>query len=395
MKIFPPMHQRFFLKIGQVLALFLAHSQVQAQIEWKPFLTDTTHLVRKLGTIYSQTSIPLAGGIMVKSDTVLAVVVRGKNRAYGETIGENNLVHLGSNTMAVTAYIAARLVHDQKIRWNTSFYDLYPKLQAKTHPSFKDATLTLSELLSHRAGIVPFASAAEFDIASKVKGKGKKQMEKFAALVLGYPKLEAPFTFSNAGYSLAALMMEKSSGKSWSQLLDQYLKKDLGCDFFIGLPQEKSKYEAWGHFAKANDTVFQELRPEMKYKLPGVLNPALNLSMSPRHYAIFMQHLLRGLLGKTNLPKSLFEALCLSNEGYAMGWAHMEDGNGNVVIIHDGTSGFHFMRTTILPEYDLAFSVLTNTFGGRTDPIIQQLNEEILEKLAQFEELQKIDWQKP
>jgi hypothetical protein len=65
------------------------------------------------------------------------------------------------------------------------------------------------------------------------------------------------------------------------------------------------------------------------------------------------------------------------------------------VIIHDGTSGFHFMRTTILPEYDLAFSVLTNTFGGRTDPIIQQLNEEILEKLAQFEELHKIDWQKP
>lgn len=389
------MRQSFFLRPLQILLFVLPALSLQAQIEWKPFLTDTTHLVRKLGTIYSQTQIPRAGGIMVKSDTILAVVVRGRNRAYGEFIGEQNLVHLGSNTMAVTAYVAARLVHDQKIQWNTSFFDLFPKLQAKAHPGFQQASLTLRELLGHRAGIVPFASAPEFNIASGVKGKGKKQMERFAALVLSYPKLEAPFTFSNAGYSLAALMLEQASGKSWEQLLDLYLKKELGCQYFVGMPHEKSKFEAWGHFTRSNDTVFQELRPEMKYKLPTVLNPALNLSMTPGDYATFIQYMLRGLLGKTSLPKSLFEALCLSKEGYAMGWAHMEDGNGNVVIIHDGTSGFHFMRTTILPEYDLAFSVLTNTFGGRTEPIIQQLNEEILEKLVQFEELNKIDWQKP
>lgn len=386
----------FFFKIIPFLCIAGLYNSVSAQeVNWKPFLTDTTFINRKLNLVFESTEIPATGAIIVKSDTVSASMFRGRNKKHGEVLNDQNWIHLGSNTMHVTSYLAARLVHEGKIQWNTDFFQMFPKLLKKAHSSFENQPVTLEMLLSHRAGIVPFASAKEFDLAAKIKGKGSKRNLKFAELVFSYPRLKAEFTFSNAGYTLAMMMLEKASGKNWNALLKQYLFEDLGIAYFVGMPQEYSEFEAWGHFTNPNDTVFNQLPPSMKYRLPEVLNPAINLSMKPKGYARFIQHILQGIQGKTVLPAELFHKLCLSNDSYAMGWVHMEDHNGTLIILHDGISGFHFMRTTLVPEMDFGMSVYTNTFGGDTEGIINMLNQDIIEKKIMYEELKPSGWQRP
>src|SRR6478609_6547192 len=74
--------------------------------------------------------IPELGFAVVKLDTIAALQIRGFHRADQETTSGaakmDDYFHLGSNTKAITAFIAARLVEQGKLKWTTKFFDLYP-----------------------------------------------------------------------------------------------------------------------------------------------------------------------------------------------------------------------------------------------------------------------------
>src|SRR5688500_847188 len=61
--------------------------------------------------------------------------------------------HLGSNTKAITGFVAAYLVENNKIKWTTKFFDLFPNWKKQSDPAYYE--ITLVDLLSHRAKIQP------------------------------------------------------------------------------------------------------------------------------------------------------------------------------------------------------------------------------------------------
>ena len=82
---------------------------------------------------------------------------------------------------------------------------------------------SLADLLSHRAGILPFTSGIEYrSIPDSITGySGHNERELFSKWILTQnPVIDGDknYIYSNAGYSVAATMLEKASGISFQQI---------------------------------------------------------------------------------------------------------------------------------------------------------------------------------
>ena len=69
--------------------------------------------------------------------------------------------HIGSNAKAMTGYLAAILVDRGQLTWETKISDVFPAWKTEMLPDY--LSLTLRDVLSHRAGIRPFKHESEFE----------------------------------------------------------------------------------------------------------------------------------------------------------------------------------------------------------------------------------------
>ncbi|MDQ7841481.1 MAG: serine hydrolase domain-containing protein [bacterium] len=93
---------------------------------------------------------------------VLAAVVRNGEVVSSGAVGTRKIgekipvtiddrFHLGSDTKAMTALLAAILVEEGKLKWDSTVADLFPELVENMDPGLK--RVTLEHLLSHTSGI--------------------------------------------------------------------------------------------------------------------------------------------------------------------------------------------------------------------------------------------------
>jgi len=157
-----------------------------------------------------------------------------------------NKFHIESNTKAITSFIAMKLVEENKISLDTKFFDLFKKM--KSNQNIEYHSIYLGDLLSHNAKIQPYTIGNEFTKLPNFKGNVSNRRKSFAEFVLTEKPIDQG-TYSNAGYVLASLMLEKISGKSYEELLKN-TSLDLEMDYFIGFPNKESIDNAWGHLSK-------------------------------------------------------------------------------------------------------------------------------------------------
>lgn len=132
-----------------------------------------------------------------------------------------NRFHLGSNTKAITSFIAADLVSQGKINWNTDFFHLFPELKAKQNQS---KSLTLINLLNFKAPLAPFSYDTYIPESVVITGTNQEQRYNIAKYLLtqkAVKKNNDDLYLTNLGYVLAGLMLEKVSNKiimNWSTI---------------------------------------------------------------------------------------------------------------------------------------------------------------------------------
>lgn len=101
--------------------------------------------------------LPGVAAVVVRSSGMVASASAGVKR-----IGENSwleptdVLHLGSNTKAITATTIARLVASGRLSWTATPVEVLPELSAEMHPAYKQ--VTLEQLLSHHAGVPPYTN---------------------------------------------------------------------------------------------------------------------------------------------------------------------------------------------------------------------------------------------
>lgn len=273
--------------------------------------------------------------------------------------------HLGSNTKAITSFVAAKLVERGKLRWDSRLLDVVPELRGHVRPEYED--ITLDALLAHRAGIRPYNTGSEISELPAFTGPISQQRLQFAQFVLQQspvPPTTGPYTYSNAGYALAALMLERTAHRSWEAQVARTCRR-LGLRERLGFPNRADTAQPWGHWRASADTSLTALGPALTYRIQPVLAPAGDVSMPLPDYARLVQRHLQGLLGRHHyLRAATYQTLHFGHRAYAYGWGvGLVAATGAPVSSHDGSAGTFFCHTIIYPGEQVAFVVITNAGG--------------------------------
>lgn len=283
--------------------------------------------------------------------------------------------HLASNTKAITSLIAMKLVEDGKISLETTFIDVFPNLKKKISKDYYK--ITLGDLLSHKARIQPYTNGIEFLKLPEMKGTPSERRIAFAKFVLN-EKTTPIGEYSNAGYAIASLMLEKVSGKSFEGLIAQCMQ-DLNFDHSIGFPNKTDENAPWGHYYEGDTQM--SIPPDVEYGLEDYMLAAGDVSMKITDYSKLIQLHLNGLKGKNNyVSSSSYELMHYGIDNYAYGWINFER-KGDKISTHDGTLGTFYSHVILDPKNDFAVVILMN--AGNKDQVqgLYELRQEIIENM--------------
>ncbi|MBH1940214.1 beta-lactamase family protein [Mobilitalea sibirica] len=272
-------------------------------------------------------------------------------------IKRDNYFQLGSCTKAFTGLMAARLVDNGSLSWDTNFFDLYLNWKEKSNSAYY--SITLKDLLSHRAKIQPFThNVVDSELPLTSNNPLERRLE-FCKYVLSLDPVteDAPY-YSNAGYSLAGIMLEKVTGKSWEDLALQ-TANEIGIKINFGRPNLLDTNQPWGH----KISWFRKLKPVPPYddnKLPFVIAPAGDISMRISDMSKYIEVYLKGISGMDDYIKSeTCNYLLFGIPEYSIGWCNNID-DGDTYALHGGSDGTYYSQVTIYKDLKAAIIILTN-----------------------------------
>jgi CubicO group peptidase (beta-lactamase class C family) len=232
---------------------------------------------------------------------------------------------------------------------------------------------------------MPFTSGAEFAQLPEFQGDNVEQRNAFVGWLLQQEPVDidmvSGYTYSNAGYGIAAAMLQKVSGKSWEQLVEDELFETLGIAGTFGWPGYADENQPWGHYYETDSERVFPHDPRDEYQLSKICNAAGDISLSIRDYAKFLQINLIGLHGKdTILTAATYQFLhpCIDSAmQYAIGWG-LREHEGYKVSRHNGSAGTFYCTALVFRDIDLALGVMMNGVTPEAEKAIALLRERIL-----------------
>lgn len=319
-------------------------------------------LTKIADSIRIKSGIPEMSYAIIGPASILELHISGHHRIDDPNVKTQSDIrdffHLGSNTKAITSFIAAILVEEKKISWDTRFFEVFPTWLSMSNPAYED--ITLQQLLSHRSGIPAYTEGSEFAILPVFDGEKEQQRKEFVQHVLRSKPLGPAgesYHYSNAGYSLAAVMLEKISGKTWEALVTDVIGEQLGMRYKFGWPNYNDTTQPYGHWIENNR--IKALAPDNPYKL-NLIQPGTDLCMPITDYAKFIQLHLNGLLGQDNeLKADTYKFIHFGTKDHGMGWS-----NGlaeeKTVSFHMGSAGTFYTYALIDTTDKRAYVIMMN-----------------------------------
>jgi D-alanyl-D-alanine carboxypeptidase len=336
-----------------------------------------------LDSVRTKYRLPALLAAVIEPKRMQYVYAGTKRNDQPEPISLTDYFHIGSNTKGITSLLAGKLVEQGKLQWDSKLVDVVPALRGKTLPAYAD--ITLDQLLSHRAGIRPYMAGSDYRSLPAFTGTVSERRRQFAQVILQQtpvaPDSGQLHKYSNAGYVLAALMLEQASHCSWEELVASTFS-ELKLHYMLGFPSQTDARQPWGHWQQLpTDSVFTPLGPSHTYKLRDYMAPAGDVAMPLPDFARLVQLHLRGLLGKRKhnyLSPDTYQTIHFGKPEYAYGWGVLELGdNGAPVSFHNGTAGTFYCHAILFPSQKVAFVVLTNQGGDAAEQACTELRRRL------------------
>lgn len=306
---------------------------------------------------------PALAGAVANGSEILAAGASGlRCMGKGEPVKVEDRFHFGSLTKSMTATLAARIVEQKKIRWDSTVGEVLHGWSGDVHQSYRD--VTLERLLLHRGGAPADAPKEIWREAWRKTGTARAQRERFVRSLL---KMGAPtppdtkFVYSNQGYAIAGAMLEEVSDLAWEALLEKEVFEKVGmktAGFGVpGLPGEAQ--EPWGHVQEGAG--YKAVQQDN----PPAIGPAATVHGSVLDFVRYGALHLNGARGVSTdyLESAAWKKLHTPAPGqiYAMGWASKEDAwTGGPALWHNGSNTLFYAILWVSPGRNLTVGVVAN-----------------------------------
>lgn len=342
------------LRAGTVfLALALCSPPVAAQ---QPTFST------RLETLRTQANLPAVAGATFSSTAVSEVTAIGVRRLGDETpVTPGDLWHIGSITKSFTSLLIARHVERGAMTWTSTLGEL---LGASRTGKF--APVTLSQLLSHRAGLPANVSPGVMAAANEGSPGVDGLRQRIADAVLAGEPAAAPgaaFVYSNLGYIIAGALLELKTKKTWEALLQEEVLAPLKLTSAgHGSPGVRDQVSQPRGHRRSGEGTLTPVEPGPLSDNPPYLGPAGRLHMTVGDLARWGQVHLRGERGQDGIVRAGTFKRLHQPEGtgpYAMGWVSRPSADSRI-IWHNGSNTMWYAIVAFDPAADRGVVIVTN-----------------------------------
>jgi len=344
-----------------------------------PPLTDRS-LPSVLRYVRARYELPAVAGVVIRGDSISEIDAVGLRRlGASDSVTLADHYHIGSNVKAMTADLVAMEVEAGRLAWDQTLAQLFPESADSMRAEYR--TVTLEALLQHRSGLPAFTTMAEVVTVPTFTGTLAEQRAAFAHWLLQRPPggTVGQYLYSNAGYALAGVILERSASDSYETLLQTRLWTPLGIAGGFGWPAAGGAPQPWGHRDAGLGRLMPHDPDDPAYQFPALLRPAGDAHMSIGDYAKFALLHLRGLRGGPQLLSApTFLKLHTPNGTYALGWG-VQYLAGATTSYHVGSAGTFAVCVMIQPDRDLAVVIATNAGGSNAINAVQGACLQILQ----------------
>jgi CubicO group peptidase (beta-lactamase class C family) len=323
----------------------------------------------------------------------------GADKLYLASVGRTSLqggsallgdepFQLASMSKAMTAALAAHLVQQGKLRWDSTPVELLPEVAATQDPAC--AQVTLAQLLDHRSGLpamqdpsvlselLPLLATEPAPLPQSDPGR-RRLLARWMLSFAPEGRQGQDFVYSNAGYTVAGAMLESAAGQDFETLLSQWARP-LGLD-----PQWRTPARApQGHEGAApTQLMATQALPAEWQPWVDAIKPAGDVWLTPAGYGRWLAEHQRALQGEGHgLPPAYVQRLRdLKPAEYALGWQGSQI-QGRGALMHSGADKGFMGLVLLRQDGKQAFFALSNTLGVSADGgswVLDSLNQGLLQ----------------
>ncbi len=312
-------------------------------------------------------NVPGLAVCIVKDSQIFVKGYGVKQMNTNDSVDENTLFMIASNTKAFTATALATLDYEKKLSLDDKVTKWLPAF--KLNDTLAGEQAIIRDLLCHRLGFGP----PQNDIANWKSNLSREEV----IANMRYTKAAYPFRttwgYSNTAFVAAGQIIPKATGLQWEDYVKQLIFEPLGMTRTLALSKDlpNATNKALPHTI-VDGTLITEPFAEVDN-----LAPAGTISTSANDVSKWILMLLnKGMYkGKEIIPAQVIEAtwtphsilgndMPFFNRGqftlYGLGW-FLRDYEGRALVFHWGSiTGFN-SEIALVPEEKLGIIVLSNT----------------------------------
>lgn len=281
------------------------------------------------------------------------------NKEQGMKSNNDSLYMIGSNTKVLTALAILKLMEEGKLSLEDDVKKHIPEFEVKSY--FQYDKISIKNLLMHRSGLVS-------DLFHLILGKTRDYHEVIPELRETYLTATPGkmFSYSNVGYTVLGIVIERVSGLSYTEYIQEEIAKPLGIQVHF-LLNEGDRIPFADTVSLSYDKKGKAMEDNLSTLLPAGSNTYLSLS----DFIKFGQMFLKkdgALLKKETLEfmetLDLEEPIDRDVYNVGFGLIHQQYDMGEQVgkvLGHGGNTTCHHSMFNYIPELNVGIVVMTNS----------------------------------
>ncbi len=271
----------------------------------------------------------------------------------------DDVLRIGSVSKQFTSVAILMLADEGKLSVSDEVSKYIPSFPAKVKP------VTIEHLLTHTAGIPNFTDLPDYSYARQLPSTREQVLNRFKDLPLEFEP-GSRYAYSNSGYFLLGMIIEKVSGKSYPEFLAERIFKPLAMNDSAYEGFERGSKKRVEGFVKANNAymVAQKVDMSVPFAAGALVSTVDDL-------ARWDAAITAGKLLKPETWKKAHSAYTL-NDGktipYGYGWSVVKLQGVDAVSHTGGIDGFVSYAIRV-PSEQVFVAVLRNVIDGTAEHV--------------------------